>query len=94
MIIKIEVDEYPQLRHAVSALELEQSRLSKLIRERISSSATADEDAESSALELKLCLDEVETAISLIRNCIEAARHARQREYPPPKALSRKLKAR
>jgi hypothetical protein len=82
MKIQVEIDEYPQLRHAIKTLEIERSRLAKLIREPRSVSETRPDGPEPRINELKICLDEVKAAISLIHDCVEAARHGRQREYP------------
>jgi hypothetical protein len=78
MKVEIEIDEYPQVRYALKTLEIEQLRLSNAIRKLGSSPRTAEDGAG----DHEMCLDEIEAAISLIRTCVEAARHARQRERP------------
>ena len=82
MKIEIEIEDYPQIRHALATLELERSRLLKSIRTLRLGLAKGENAA--AHIELRIRLDETKTAISLIRCLLEAARQARQREYPMP----------
>jgi hypothetical protein len=93
MIVQIDIDEYPQIRHAIKALELERNRLLQVIEELRSAPAAGEDDRTARVNEQIVGLDETETAISLLRSCVRAARHARQREYPIAKVASKKRRA-
>jgi hypothetical protein len=93
MIVQIEIDEYPQIRHAIQALDIERNRLLKAIEELRSAPAAGEDDPTARVNEQIVGLDETETAIALLRDCVEAARHTRQREYPLPKEPSKKRRA-
>jgi hypothetical protein len=88
MKVEIEIDEYPQVRYALKILEIERVRLSNAIQELRSNPGTAEDVAG----EHEVHLDEIEAAISLIRTCVEAARHARQRERPEQASKKRPAK--
>ncbi len=93
MIIEIDIDEYPQMRYALDTLETERSRLVKSIREMRSRPITGSDYPLPRINENRASLNEIDNAIKLVRNCIEAARHARQHERPVPQELSKKARS-
>jgi hypothetical protein len=84
MKVEIEIDTYPQLRFAIETLEIERCRLLKAIRTLRAVPTTGNEYLSYRINEHTACLSEIENGISLIRICVEAAREARQHEYPLP----------
>jgi hypothetical protein len=94
MIIEIDIDEYPQMRYAIETLEIERSRLLKSIRELRSLPATGEDFPLTRINENLASLNEIDNTIKLVRNCIEAARHARQREHPEPEKSSKRSQGR
>jgi hypothetical protein len=89
MKIEIDIGEYPQMRHAIETLEIERSRLLKSIRELRSLPVVGEEYPLDRINENTLCLSEIDSAILLVRDCLEAARVARQRERPMPGEASK-----